>query len=259
MATRNPRKAKGNPVSKSTRKTTVTRTPTASKLALKSPARKAPKAAAAKKAIKQATVKKTPLVAKPAKPTASKGAATAAMKPKPVRKVATKPASSSKAVTKKVVPKKSAPVKKVVARKPPDKPVAKKASARKSVERTPALARPVGKKALDKPRKSLMPSLGTSRNKPARASRKSAGRKISPDQALAQTQQLLEQKQQHDRELQPWQLLDAPHALAAEQFLQSGDALLKANELHAAESRMKAIQGSSGTQDRRSQRVRDNR
>lgn len=39
----------------------------------------------------------------------------------------------------------------------------------------------------------------------------------------------------------------------------SSEAAGKALELHAAESRMKAIQGSAGTQDRRSQGKRDHR
>jgi hypothetical protein len=76
---------------------------------------------------------------------------------------------------------------------------------------------------------------------------------------LAVTRKLLEQKQAHDRESQPWQLLDPHHAQMHEPALQSSEAAEKAVELHAAESRMKAIQGSAGTQDRRNQGKRDHR
>ena len=81
----------------------------------------------------------------------------------------------------------------------------------------------------------------------------------TPEQALARTKELLEQKQAHDREVQPWQLLDTQHGHAAESGFQSNEAVDKATELHAAESRMKAIQGSIGTQDRHNQGKRDSR
>ncbi|KAF1717733.1 hypothetical protein CSC74_02105 [Pseudoxanthomonas yeongjuensis] len=89
--------------------------------------------------------------------------------------------------------------------------------------------------------------------------RKAAPRKPTPAQALARTKELLAQKQAHDREVQPWQQLDPQHAHVAGQDHQSVVAADKATELHAAESRMKAIQGSIGTQDRHNQGKRDNR
>jgi len=73
------------------------------------------------------------------------------------------------------------------------------------------------------------------------------------------TKKLLEQKQAHDREMQPWQLLDAQQNHVPDPGFQSAEAAEAAVELHAAESRMKAIQGSAGTQDRRNQGKRDNR
>ncbi|WP_176520144.1 hypothetical protein [Pseudoxanthomonas wuyuanensis] len=83
---------------------------------------------------------------------------------------------------------------------------------------------------------------------------------MTPRQALARTRKLLEQKQQARREVQPWQLLDgAPQAHASGPALQSPEAAGKALELHAGESRMKAIQGSVGTRDRRNQGKRDHR
>ena len=55
-------------------------------------------------------------------------------------------------------------------------------------------------------------------------------------------------------------LLDsAPQAQASGPAPQSTEAAGKALELHAGESRMKAIQGSAGTQDRRNQGKRDHR
>ena len=84
-------------------------------------------------------------------------------------------------------------------------------------------------------------------------------RRLTPEQALARTKELLEQKLAHDREVQPWQLLDPQHGHVAEPGYQSNEAADKAMELHAGESRMKAIQGSIGTQDRHNQGKRDNR
>lgn len=91
------------------------------------------------------------------------------------------------------------------------------------------------------------------------AVRKAAPRKPTPAQALARTKELLALKQVHDREVHPWQQLDRHHAHMAEQGHQSMAAADKAAELHAAESRMKANQGSAGTQDRHNQGKRDNR
>ncbi|HYM86261.1 MAG TPA: hypothetical protein VET30_05935 [Pseudoxanthomonas sp.] len=91
------------------------------------------------------------------------------------------------------------------------------------------------------------------------AVRKPAPRKPTPGQALAATRKLLEQKQAHDREVQPWQLLDPQQTHVPDAGFQSNEAADKAVELHAAESRMKAIHGSAGTQDRHNQGKRDNR
>lgn len=68
------------------------------------------------------------------------------------------------------------------------------------------------------------------------------------------------QKQQHDREPAPWQLLDetSPGNSPRPGF-QSDEAANKNVELHAAESRMKAIQGAAGVRDRRNQGKRDHR
>ena len=70
---------------------------------------------------------------------------------------------------------------------------------------------------------------------------------------------MLEAKHAHDREPHPWQQLGGQGAPTPDAGFQSGDAAGKAEELHAAESRMQAIQGSIGTQGRHNQGKRDNR
>jgi hypothetical protein len=98
-------------------------------------------------------------------------------------------------------------------------------------------------------------------NAPAKPPRKrKAPSPITPEQALEQARMLLEQKQEHDRQPAPWQQLDheGQPTSQASGFV-SAEAAVRANELHAAESRLKAIQGSSGTQDRRNQGKRDHR
>ena len=196
------------------------------------PARKSASRAATGKPIKKAVVKKSTPSTAPAK----KAGKTAA-----VRKVAVKKVTSAKKTASKQI------AKKVVAGKTP----AKKASVKRIVASNKAVpAKPVSKTRA-----------GAAAKKSSQAGTpvKSRARKPTPRQALAVTRKLLEEKKAHDREPQPWQLLD-PHAMhVADPLIQSNEALEKANELHAAESRMKAIQGSMGTQDRRSQGKRDNR
>lgn len=92
--------------------------------------------------------------------------------------------------------------------------------------------------------------------KPARATKP---RKITAQQALANTRELLAAKQKHDQEPQPWQALDPEHGHQPNEGFQSASAAAKAEELHAAESRMQGIQGSISTHDRHNQGKRDNR
>ena len=189
------------------------------------------------KVAKKATTKKKA----PAK--VAKKAAKAAMKKPAAKKATAKKATNSvakKTVAKKAVVKKAA--KKVVA----SKTVTKKIPAKKATAARKAPAKSA-------PAKSIA---GTA---PAKRVTKPTSRKPTPRQALAVTRKLLEQKQAHDRESQPWQLLDPHHTPVLDPGFQSNEAAEKAVELHAAESRMKAIQGSSGTQDRRNQGTRDNR
>lgn len=97
---------------------------------------------------------------------------------------------------------------------------------------------------------------GTAKKKPASTSRK---RKLTPEQALAQTQALLEAKHARDAEPKPWR--DGPEgaAVVGQPGFQSDAAARRALRLHAAEARIPAIQGSISTRDRINQGKRDHR
>jgi len=83
---------------------------------------------------------------------------------------------------------------------------------------------------------------------------------ITPEQALAQTHALLEAKQAQDAAPRPWQALANGAAPAVGQpGYQSDEAARRAQDLHAAESRIPAIQGSASTRDRIQQGKRDHR
>ena len=190
---------------------------------------------ATKKTVKKAAKKATGKAVK--KSTAKAPARKVAKAAKPAaKKAATKKASSRKAPSK-------AAAKKVVARKP----VAKKTAA------TPTM-----KRAAKSPAKTSVGQRASSAaKKTPRPARKPPG--ITPEQALANTRALLEAKQAHDREPPPWQSLETPGGQAPHSGFQSDEARIKADELHAGESRMEAIQGSVSTQDRHQQGKRDAR
>ena len=83
---------------------------------------------------------------------------------------------------------------------------------------------------------------------------------ITPEQALAQTRELLQAKQQRDREPRAYQVLDEQTQPGLpEAGYQSGSAKSKAQELHAGEVRLEPIHGSISTRDRQSQGKRDHR
>lgn len=84
-------------------------------------------------------------------------------------------------------------------------------------------------------------------------------RKISPEQALANTRGLLDAKHQHDRQPQSWQAFRPNQSHPGSDGFQSPGAMDKAEELHAAESRITPIQGSISTHDRHNQGKRDSR
>ncbi|NUO76550.1 MAG: hypothetical protein HOQ32_11110, partial [Lysobacter sp.] len=119
-----------------------------------------------------------------------------------------------------------------------------------------AASSPAARAPVEKP---VTASAPVAESPPASEDEGDRGHPITPEQALANTRQLLEAKQEHDRQPQPWQQLDPQHGQVPKQDPQSPGAAAKAEELHAGESRMQAIQGSIGTQDRRNQGKRDNR
>nr|WP_231118134.1 hypothetical protein [Lysobacter silvisoli] len=134
---------------------------------------------------------------------------------------------------------------------------------------TPALAvstvgarKPAARAPAEKPAAAASPPSAAAaprESPPAETDGDEQGHAITPEQALANTRQLLEAKQERDRQPAAWQQLDPGHGQVPRDGPQSPSAAAKAEELHAGESRMQAIQGSIGTQDRHNQGKRDNR
>ena len=157
--------------------------------------------------------------------------------------IARKPAAKTVAAKKKAVATKKAPKRATPAPEPRARTKAGSRAAdsgasraRKATAGTPATAR-ASKKAT-RPRKAV----------------------ITPDQALAHTRELLEAKQQRDRQPPAYRMLDA-HAEPGqpEPGYQSGTAKDKARDLHAGEVRLEPIHGSISTRGRQSQGKRDHR
>jgi len=139
------------------------------------------------------------------------------------------------------------------------KAAVKKAAVKKAAVKKTSVKKTVARKApAKKPAAGRKPALEKAPAKQAtgNAARK---RKITPEQALANTRALLEAKHEHDRQPPPWQALGAAPGQAPQPGFQSDEAAQKAGELHAGESRMQAIQGSVGTQGRHNQGKRDSR
>ena len=84
-------------------------------------------------------------------------------------------------------------------------------------------------------------------------------RKLTPEQALAQTRALLEAKQARDAEPKPWSDTATDGAADGSVGYQSPAAARRAKRLHAAEIRLPANQGSISTRDRVNQGKRDRR
>jgi hypothetical protein len=83
---------------------------------------------------------------------------------------------------------------------------------------------------------------------------------LTPERALARTRELLQVHQEQARQTPAWRLLEEPHAAHPEgEGHAPAEVAAKIQELHAGESRMRAIQGSASTHDRRNQRKRDHR
>lgn len=91
------------------------------------------------------------------------------------------------------------------------------------------------------------------------ASRKSAAKKVTPKQALRSTRKLLEAKQEEARQPKPWEDATAHGGQVEGDGFQSTEAARRAEELHAAGSRIPAIHGSAGTRGRINQGKRDSK
>jgi len=188
------------------------------------------------------------------------------------RKPATK-AGAKKTAAKQAAGKKTAAKKKAASTTATRKPAAEQASPAKPANRASATATaPRGRTTTGKPAagrtatgkapaKQAAARAGAGAPpaaRPARRARSKDKAPISPDQALANTRALLEAKKRHDRAGPAWQHLDGAASPAAGRY-QSPEARSKAEELHAGESRMTAIEGSISTRGRKNQAKRDKR
>ncbi|HRN62578.1 MAG TPA: hypothetical protein PK743_12115 [Luteimonas sp.] len=137
------------------------------------------------------------------------------------------------------------------------KTAAAKAAPKKSASKKPATAK---KTAPKKAAAGKTTSKTATARKTAPARRSRSTRRITPEQALAQTHALLDAKQAQDAEPKPWQgNPDHASASSGQPGFQSDSAARRARRLHAAEARIPAIQGSISTRDRINQGKRDHR
>ncbi|WP_257644223.1 histone H1-like repetitive region-containing protein [Luteimonas salinisoli] len=196
-------------------------------------ARATKKSAAAKKktAAKQPAARKAAAKKGPARKATGKKAAT--------KKVAARKATAKTASTKKATAKKGKATSAAAKKAAPKKATAKKTTAKKTTAKKTTAKKTPGKRA------------GTS------GSRRRQG--ITPEQALENTRALLEAKQEQARRPKPWEAVGGDAAGTPSAGFQSDGAAHRAEELHAAETRLPAIQGSIGTRDRINQGKRDHR
>lgn len=86
-------------------------------------------------------------------------------------------------------------------------------------------------------------------------------RKPTPEEALQRTHELLEAHNEQAKQVPAWRLLEGGQGggTVPAPTEASPELAARQNELHMAETRSKAIQGSASIQDRRNQRRRDQR
>ncbi|MCR6663743.1 MAG: hypothetical protein NVV60_11535 [Luteimonas sp.] len=169
-----------------------------------------------------------------------------------------KPAAGKTAKT----AKKKSPAGKSAARRATRREGRKTATAAKKIAKKTASATPTKKavkKAATKPAPTPATTGKPTKKKAAGRTAKAAKRTLTPRQALKKTRALLEAKQQRDREPKPWDTIGGAQPDAGQPGYQSSSAARRARELHAAESRIPAIQGSISTRDRINQGKRDHR
>lgn len=138
--------------------------------------------------------------------------------------------------------------------------VAKKTE--KAAAKKPATGRKAAKKATAK----KATAKKTAAKKTTRAAKKKVGKKsarkagkVTPKQALRSTRKVLKAKQEEARQPKPWQDTTSRGGQVASEGFQSGTAARRAEDLHAAESRLPAIHGSVGTRGRINQGKRDSK
>ena len=138
------------------------------------------------------------------------------------------------------------------------KGAAKKVAAKKVATKKVVARKPAAKKVASKKTSAKKASTRTAARKPA--ARKIAPRTdITPEQALANTQRLLAEKQARAHETPPWQEIGHEGSHVPESGFQSNEARDQANHRHDDEMRLQGNQGSIGTQDRHAQGKRDSR
>lgn len=139
-----------------------------------------------------------------------------------------------------------------------------KATAKRTAEKKTATrkapAKRATKRSAGKAASKKAPEKAAKRTAAARPAKKAARRRgVTPQKALANTRALLEAKQEQARQPKPWQSEDKQGEQATGTGFQSAGAAQRAEDLHAGESRLPAIQGSIGTRDRLNQGKRDYR
>ena len=139
------------------------------------------------------------------------------------------------------------------------KPVEKSAAPQAAKKTAAATGKATGRKTTAARTSATKRTAAGSARKTASASRKLRKRKLTPDQALAQTHALLEAKHARDAQPKPWQDTHDGDAVVGQPGFQSDGAARRALRLHAAEARIPAIQGSISTRDRINQGKRDHR
>jgi len=281
-----------------TRKTTKTARKAAKKAApRKAAARKAPAKKTARKATKKSPASKAPAKKATARKTTAKKAtkrtaATKSVGRSPARK------GAGKTAPRKVTAKKAGTVAGRTTAVKKSAQTARKSAAKGTARagRTPgrnlrkATSRPAGAAGVTEEEKSqrrraartdaattIEPADGvttnfgtataaTPRDTDRGTSRTRKAHRITPEEALRNTQELLEAKQERDRQPPPWRQLDAEHgqpgrdqATPARTAEQEAEVNARAEELHRAESRLDAIHGSVSQQDRHRQGRNDAR
>lgn len=273
-----------------TRKATKKTTPRKTAVARKAPAKKAAKKSA-KKAVKKAPARKTTAAGKTtaAKKTTKRTAATKTAGKTTARKAAPRKTPAKVAVKKAgtvsgrtTAVKKSTPGKSAAGARGAPPETIQRRNIRKATER-PAGAAGVTAEEKSQRRRAARTDAGTTiepaagvttnfgrttaatpRDTDRGTSRTRKAHRITPEEALANTRELLEAKQARDREPPPWRQLEAEHgqpvrdqAMPARDAEQEAEVNMRAEQLHRAESRLDAIQGSVSQQDRHRQGRRD--